>query len=480
MCIIIGRKYELHTKERNYTLKLELDRLEFLKAWQTAEKYTAAKTTKDALNGIRITASEDNTVTLEATDLKSSVKCSARGSNVLEPGAAVLSTAIFGTVIRKTNAKTFTLETGPERGTLTAGKSRSRFAVIAADNFPNIPESSGAESICSVMASDLGRIITEGSSAASAPSDFPKYMGTCLLRTAGQYVLIVSTDGKRLARSQTLCTVHKEEDLLLPAAALKELAKGFNNDGKVEVLADGAMVWFRLEREITVKDEEESSNNDGEAKNDEVPVKTVREVSEFSIRRIDANFPKYEKILNNEVKTMIKVSKSSLLPAVEYIAVFAKNSPAQVMAMYIKPEGELRITARAPETGTAEDVINAAVDGDPMSIGFNVNYFLDGLKVVNSEELIIEFSDDEGQTRMLRDEGKDFLYMLMPIRLTAQDLVSDDDSADFITPSEPEESDDEPQEDDESYSSSDYDGEQESEPQEEPHDEEQEHTEEPF
>ena len=471
MCIIIGQVCELHIKE-NQTLKLELDRSEFLKAWQTAEKYTAAKTTMDSLGGIRITAGEDNTVTLEATDLKSSVKCSALGANVIEPGVAVLNAVMFGNIFRKTSAKTLTLETSQERGALSTGKSRSRFAVIPADTFPKIPESSGAESICSIMESDLGRVILEGSSAASAPSDFPKYMGTCLLRTAGQYILAVSTDGKRLARSQTLCTVHKEEDLLMPAAALRELAKLFNNDSKVEVLADGSTVWFRIEREESVKDNADSSGTEGE----EVPVKTVKEISEFSIRRIEAAFPKYEKILNNEVKTLVKLSKSSLLPAVDRMAVYAKNSPAQVMAMYIKTEGELRVTARAPEMGTTEETLDAAVDGDAMSIGFNVNYFMDGLRAVNSEEVIIEFSDDEGQTRLLRDDSDDFLYMLMPIRLTAQDFVSEDASVDFITPMEYDEPDsyDEP-EDDESYSSEDY-----SEEQEEQHNDEQENSDAPF
>ena len=430
-------------------MKLELDRSEFLKAWQTAEKYTAAKSTMESLNGIRITAGENNTITLEATDLASSVKCSAQGCTVIDPGQAVLNANIFGNILRKTTAKTLTLTTDPERGTLTSGKSRSRFAVIPADSFPSIPESSGAEPICSIMADELGKIITEGSAAASAPSDFPKYMGTCLLRTAGQYIIAVSTDGKRLALSQKLCTVIKEEDLLLPAAALKELAKLLNNDGTVEVLADGSMVWFRLEREIPLKDDSEAS---GETEGAEAPVQTVREISEFSIRRIEAAFPKYERILNNEVKTMIKLSKSSLLSAVDRMAVYAKNSPAQVMAMFIKPEGELRVTARAPEMGTTEDVLDSAVDGDAMQIGFNVNYFLDGLKAVNSEEVIIEFSDEEGQTRLLRDEGKDFLYMLMPIRLTAQDIVSDDDPVDLSANVQPEAE----QEDDESYSSSDY------------------------
>ena len=74
-----------------------------------------------------------------------------------------------------------------------------------------------------------------------------------------------------------------------------------------------------------------------------------------------------------------------------------------------------------------------------MQIGFNAAYFLDGLKAADSDSITIEFSSDEGQTRILKDEGADFLYMLMPIRLTPQDIVPEDDSADFTAPVYPEE-----------------------------------------
>ena len=66
-----------------------------------------------------------------------------------------------------------------------------------------------------------------------------------------------------------------------------------------------------------------------------------------------------------------------------------------------------------------------------MQIGFNAAFFLDGLKAVTSDNINVEFSSDEGQTRILKDEGTDFLYMLMPIKLTPQDIVPEDDSGDF-------------------------------------------------
>ena len=385
-------------------MKLEIERADFLKAWQTAEKYTPSKTTMEALNGVRITAYE-GIVTLEATDLKSSVKCSAKGAAILEPGVAVLNAAIFGSMLRKAEAPTLTLTIGDEKGSLNAGRSKSRFTVIPAETFPNIPESSDAEDICEIMAQDLNRLITEGSCAASAPSDFPKYLGTCMLRTSDGMILAVSTDGKRLARSQMPCSlVNKQDDLILPSAALKELAKSFSGDGSVKILADSSTVWFRLE--------------DG---------------SEFSLRRIDAAFPKYEKILNDAVKTKMIVGKSALVSAIDRVDVMAKTNPAHIMAMVLNPGGELRITARAPELGTISETLDAVIEGEQMHIGFNLSYFMDGVKSINSDSVLAEFSDYEGQTRMFKDEGRDFLYMLMPIRLSPQDIVNDDDADDSRT-----------------------------------------------
>ena len=278
-------------------MRIKAERSNFLKAWQIAEKYTVSQQ-REGLNGIRITAS-DNTVTLEATDLKSSVKCAVKGAEVEESGVAVLNAAFFGNMLRKTTAQNITLEVNDNRGTLKADKSRSRFPVIPAENFPKLPESSGAEPVFSIMASDLGHLITEGSCAASAPSDFPKYMGSCLLKAAENYIIVVSTDGKRLARSKTLCmSMDKEEEFVLPAAALKETAKNFSGDGTVKVLADGSTVWFILEKKEVVKEDPKSDVEDNAASDDstdsDAPTENYVdriEVMEFSMQRIETSFP---------------------------------------------------------------------------------------------------------------------------------------------------------------------------------------------
>ena len=239
-----------------------------------------------------------------------------------------------------------------------------------------------------------------------------------MLRVADNYISAVSTDGRRLALSKMLCIdMNKPGDLVVPAPALKELGKIFNTEGTAKIFADDSTVWFRLED------------------------------AEFSVRRIDASFPKYEKILNDEVKTSMKISKSLFLPALERIDVIAKNNTARIMAMNLNSGGELRISSRAPELGTVSETLDAAISGDTMQVGFNVTFFMDGVKAVNSDKLSIEFSDQEGQTRMYKDESDDFLYMLMPIRLSPQDIVNDDEPDTFtpyVQQEETSQNDDEP------------------------------------
>lgn len=399
-------------------MKLELSRSDFLKAWQVVEKYTPSKTTIDALYCIRLTASGTDSLTLEATDLKSSVRFTAKGANVIDPGVVVIEAALFGNMLRKLDAQTVTLDIIGEKGTLKAGRSTLRFTVVSAESFPNIPESSGAEEICALPAQDLSRLITEGSCAASQPTDFPKYMGTCMLKTDEGNLMAISTDGKRLARSQKHCdSVSKNEELVLPAAALKDLAKTFSGENTVKILADGSTVWFSIDN------------------------------AEFSIRRIEASFPKYEKIINDEKQSSVNISKDALFSALSRIDLIAKFTPSHIMSLSLDPDKkEIRIAARAQEHGTTTEFLDADVQGNFMQIGFNNQYLLDGLKAVNAESIAIEFSSDEGQTRIYNENGREFLYMLMPIRLMPQDLVNDEyPEEDTPSQPEPEEQNEQPQ-----------------------------------
>ena len=381
-------------------MKLELKRKEFLKSWQTAERFAGTKSVSEAAQGIYIKASEDGQVTLKATDLKTSVKLKAEGVNILEPGEAVIPVLIFGSMLKKAEEDELLIDITTERGFMKSGKNKTKFAVIPPDRFPAISESPDGEEVCTVRGGILAQLILEGNSAASLPDDYPKYLGTCLLRTMAGSVRIVSTDGKRLSLSQWVCDeVKADKDLILPALAMKELGKNLSayEDKGIRISANEYMAWFSA---------------------DDI---------EFSLQLVDAAFPKYERILNDVIQTSLKVKGSDLTSALERIDIIARTKPARTAVLSLNPDGVIKITARSPEAGMASEEFFAEIDGEPMTVGFTVGYFLDGLKVLGTDDICIEFSGAETQLRMKRRNSDDFLYMLMPARLSEQDKFSEDE-----------------------------------------------------
>ena len=380
-------------------MKIELDRLEFLRAWQMAERSSSTKSTISAVSGILITASAEQTC-LEATDFKTAIRCPAQGIRTVSKGSAVLPVRIFGEFLKKMPHDKVLLEVDGDKGTLSAGRNRTRFATWPVSEFPNIPRSDGAEPLCSLLAADLIRAIAEGSVASSTPADFPKYLGTCLLKVQKDLLKVVATDGRRLSLSQCPCETGTDVDLLLPVPALRELGRllaGNVPESRVDVLYDGSTVWFRLED------------------------------LEFSARRVESSFPNYEKILTPGASTTLRIQRDELLPALDRIDIMVRGTLTRLVALYLSPGGEFRLTGRAPELGTTVEVLDSMIDGEPLRVGFNVGFLQDGLKALGSGEIRMDFNGEEGQTRLLREGSEDFLYMLMPARLSPQDLTEDEE-----------------------------------------------------
>ena len=375
-------------------MKIELNRLEFLKAWQIAERSSSTKSTISAAGGVLI--SVDEGVVLEATDFKTAVRCSASGVTVARAGSAVLPVRLFGDFLKKISTETIGLEINSGTGVLVAGRNRARFSTFPVLEFPNIPRSGSAEPLCSVVTADLSRTIAEGSVASSMSADVPKYLGACLLRISGGLLKIVSTDSKRLSLSQCPCEEGGDERLLLPSQALKELSRllsAADQEARIRILHDGSTVWF------------------------------CSEGLEFSIRRVESSFPDYERILTSDVLTSLRLQRDDLLSALERIDIISRNTPIHLVVMQLSPGGDLQMSAKAPELGTAFEVLSASISGEPLQIGFNVTYLQDGLRALGAGEICIEFNGREGQTRMTRGGTDGFLYMLMPAKFNDQDLI---------------------------------------------------------
>ena len=81
-------------------MKLEITQSVFMKFWNMAERVTGAKSTMPTLASILCEAGEDG-VTLNSTDLKTTIRVKADGVTVVEPGTAILPLKVVGELFKK-------------------------------------------------------------------------------------------------------------------------------------------------------------------------------------------------------------------------------------------------------------------------------------------------------------------------------------------------------------------------------------------
>ena len=68
--------------------------------------------------------------------------------------------------------------------------------------------------------------------------------------------------------------------------------------------------------------------------------------------------------------------------------------------------------------GAAEDRCAIAGDGKELEIGFNVRYLADALRVIPSEEVVMELTNGLSPIVLSpADDKHDFAYMVLPVRI---------------------------------------------------------------
>jgi DNA polymerase-3 subunit beta len=75
------------------------------------------------------------------------------------------------------------------------------------------------------------------------------------------------------------------------------------------------------------------------------------------------------------------------------------------------------LQANNPEQEEAVETLEVQYSGDAMEIGFNVNYLLDALAAVDSDQVELGVTDSNSSC-LIREPGKDATkFVVMPMRL---------------------------------------------------------------
>ena len=135
----------------------------------------------------------------------------------------------------------------------------------------------------------------------------------------------------------------------------------------------------------------------------------------LSARRIDGQFPNYEQLKPDSFEAEMRASRDELGEVVRRVAVLAQRNTALRLGL---SEGQLSLRSQTQDVGEAEETMPVSFTGEPIEIGFNPAFFLEGLESVDSDEVVLRLINPL-RPGLISDGSDDFWYLIMPIRLAS-------------------------------------------------------------
>ena len=82
-------------------------------------------------------------------------------------------------------------------------------------------------------------------------------------------------------------------------------------------------------------------------------------------------------------------------------------------------DGEVKVHSSVSETGESEESIPAEYNGTAVEIGFNAQYLIDFLRVVQTDQVSFWFKDPHsaGELRPGGEKADNYRYVIMPMRI---------------------------------------------------------------
>jgi DNA polymerase-3 subunit beta len=369
-------------------MKLSVSREAFLARLGVAVRGVSTRSSIQTLSGVRLSA-EDGAVELQATDMEIGirVKVSAdveiAGNPVVVPGRLLLD------VVRSLPNDDLSLEYHSERQDVevVSGSARFNLRTLPSEDFPKLPTGEGATSRLEVPAPAFIETVSRVGRAASRDEARPHLTGV-LVHAGGNELRMVATDSYRLAVKETKLesALDGELEVNVPVRALQELTRVAAADGaeQIEIAA--------LENQV---------------------VFTAGDVV-LSSRLIEGRFPNYKQLLPETYEHELRLSRAELLDVVKRISLLAqKNAPLRMKF----EDGALEVSAETPDIGEARESIPAPFKGEPLEIGFNPEFFQDGLDSAETEELILKLISPHRPGLIQSGDDGGFIYLVMPVRL---------------------------------------------------------------
>lgn len=266
----------------------------------------------------------------------------------------------------------------------------SRMQTLPREDFPTLPESSGAQ-IQTISRAGMREMVAKTQFAITG-EDTRFFLNGALFVLKPDSMSLVATDGHRLA----LVSVERkgaagdadEIKAILPKKTLGELARLLaEGDEDIRYERGENHLFFRVGGRLLIS------------------------------RMIDGQFPAYERVIPKGNDKHLEFERDRLSNAVKRVALLSSERSRAVKFQI--STGKVDVTSSSPELGEAHETLLVDYSGEPMQISFNAQYILDFLTAVPTDVVALDLKDEVSQAVMhpVGAEGYEYTYVIMPMRV---------------------------------------------------------------
>ncbi len=377
-------------------MKFRVERDVFADAVAWAARSLPVRPSVPVLAGLLVTAGDDGLV-LSSFDYETSARANLN-ADVSEEGTVLVSGRLLADICRSLPAKPVEIGLDGSRVSLTCGSARFSLQTMPVEDYPAIPDMPTATG--TVSSDVFAHAVAQAVTAAGRDDMLPVLTGV-RLEIDGSTMSLLATDRFRLSQRELDWSPRTPDETLaalVPAKVLADTAKSMTAGSEVTIAlsASGSgegLIGF-----------------EGNAPGG---------VRRTTTRLLDGEFPKVRSLFPSEKLTVASVDKASLVESVKRVALVAERNTAVQMAF---ADGTLTLDAGTGDEAQASESIEAAIQGDDLTTGFNPQFLLDGLTAIDQPTVELAFTQAAKPvviTGSVEDGAPDpgFRYLLMPRRL---------------------------------------------------------------
>ena len=366
-------------------MKFKVARSELLNGLQAVIGVVERRQTMPILSNLLLKA-ENDSLKLTGTDLELELVTQLTVA-VSQPGATTVPARKLLDICRGLpEGSDIEFEMQDKRAKLSSGRSRFMLATLPATEFPFLDEISEGQKI--ELPQETLKHLFDRTHFAMAHQDVRYYLNGLLLVLRSDRVRAVATDGHRLA----LCDanvdtgVSEERQVIVPRKAITELQRLLqSSDVPVKItLSENHL---------------------------QVQMSDIR----FTTKLIDGRFPDYERVIPAEGDKKLVGDRELVRLALARTAILSNEKFKGVRL--VLDENRLKLQAQNPDHEEAEDEIEVDYSDGPIEIGFNVNYLMDALSVMDTEQFSLELTGPDSSGLLREQNDGNSQYVVMPMRL---------------------------------------------------------------